>query len=72
MTLKIETPVNDALIDAPVNDARIAGMVHEAGTGIKSDRNAILENSLKVLFEGFDDNKEGSNFSYKNNYFFIT
>ena len=72
MSLKIDTPVNDALIDAPVNDARIAGMVHEAGTGIKSDRNAILENSLKVLFEGFDDNKEGSNFSYKNNYFFIT
>ena len=64
MTLKIDTSVNDALIDAPVNDARVAGMVHEAGTGIKSDRNAILENSLKFLFEGYDDNKKGSNFSH--------
>jgi len=50
--------------DAPVNDAGVTGMVHEAGTGIKSDRNAILENSLKFLFEGFDDNKKGSNFSH--------
>ncbi len=37
--------------DAPVDDAGVAGMVHEAGTGIKSDRDAILENSLKFLFE---------------------